>query len=154
MDKLSDLVSFLFLWCALTLFIMGAAFNFDRIIAFALRPLHHRLFPLAHRVARSLRTEPETWDYDRDGSRATHRPSGVVISSGYGHASGVRFVTKVGEWKPNFIARRIVRDALDVVAKAELGNLSASYMEPGSRADQRLLGHDKALGPVDLTKGR
>jgi hypothetical protein len=129
--------------------LMLLVYNFDRVLVLLLRPLHPRLFPLAHRVARSLREEPDQWDYDRDRGRATHRPSGLVVVAGWGDASAVRFTTKVGEWKPSWVERRILRNALDRIARLEVRELSASYMEPEARRDLPLLAHE----PGHVIKG-
>lgn len=126
--------------------LMVLLYRFDRIVSFLLRPLHARLFPLAHRVARSLREEPDAWDYDRAGARAKHRPSGVVVVAGWGEASSVRFVTRVGDYKPGLVERRIVRDALDVVARAELAELANGYMAASPPADRRLIGYEPPIG--------
>ncbi|MFC7738581.1 hypothetical protein ACFQX4_22875 [Roseomonas sp. GCM10028921] len=133
------------LWAA----IMVAVFNFDRITAFLLRPFHHRLFPLAHRIARSLREEPGTWTFERERYRAKHGPSGLSIYTGLADASGLRFETNVGEWKPNFVERRIVRNALNRLARAEVSDLAASYMEPRDRTDRLRLSHE----PEERLKG-
>ena len=139
------LFAFIVLWAA----IMAAVFSFDRITAFLLRPFHHRLFLLAHRVARSLHEEPDTWIFERERYRAKHRSSGLSIHMASADASALRFETNVGEWKPNFVERRIVRNALDRLARAEMSDLAASYMESRDRTDRLRLSHKPENGSKD-----
>ncbi|MCG7363535.1 hypothetical protein MHZ93_19945 [Roseomonas sp. ACRSG] len=132
-------LAILAVWIAGFLFVM---FRPDRVAELALRPFRARLFPLAMQIAESIRQQPEAWTYEPVRLRATHIPSGLVIYTGGAEASGVRFQTRSGEWKPDIVSRRIVRDALDHLVRNEVSDLTRSYMAPQGREAQLRLTHE------------
>lgn len=131
-------LAILALWIAGFLFVM---FRPDRVAEWALRPFRARLFPLAMQIAESIRQQPEAWAYEPHRLRATHIPSGLIIYTGGAEALGVRFQTRSGEWKPDIVSRRIVRDALDQMVREEVSDLARSYMAPQGREAQLRLTH-------------
>jgi hypothetical protein len=125
-------------WFAGFMFVL---FRPDRVAEVALRPFRARLFPLAMQIAESIRQQPEAWTYEPNRLRATHTPSGLMIYTGGAEASGVRFQTRSGEWKPDIVSRRIVRDALDQMVRNEVSDLARSYMAPQDREARLRLTH-------------
>ena len=83
--------------------------------------------------ARSLREEPDLWSYNR--GRTTHGPTGIIICSYGGDTPGLAVETRVGDWKPGAVSRRIIRDALNDRAQHLLRDLAPHYFDPATRAD-------------------
>jgi hypothetical protein len=67
------------------------------------------LFPTAVGLAVSIVSHPEQWSSDK--YHLTHPDIGSIwIGNG---AYGLHLETAMGEWRPNFIERRIIRQAVD-----------------------------------------
>jgi hypothetical protein len=132
---LSNLI-LLALWPLLA-FVM---FQHDLIVTFLLRPVHRRFFPMACAMARSLTDEPELWSYEY--GRTTHLPTGVVIHSSGGGNCEVMLETRVGNWKPSVVSRRIIRTALDQRSRRVMNDLSSNYFDPRNRNNQLRLSYE------------
>jgi hypothetical protein len=83
----------------------------DRVAVFVLRcsGLGPALFPTAVGLAVSIITHPEQWSSDR--YHLTHPDIGSIWIANATY--GLHLETAIGEWRPNFIERRIVRQAVD-----------------------------------------
>jgi hypothetical protein len=127
--------------------IMTVCFHHDVIAGFALRPLHRRCFSLAWWIARSLREEPDLWIYDR--GQTTHGPTGIIIHGYGGDALGLTIETRVGNWKPGAVSRRIIRDALDDRTQRLLRDLAPHYFNPATRANNLRLANQSGLPLVE-----
>jgi hypothetical protein len=114
----------------------------DRVAELALRPVQARLFPLAMQIVESIRQQLEAWTYEPSRLRATHTPSGLMVYTGGAEASDVRFQTCSGEWKPDIVSRRIVREALNQMVHNEVSDLARSYTAPQGREQQFRLNHE------------
>jgi hypothetical protein len=67
------------------------------------------LFPTAVGIAVSITCHPEQWS--SDGYHINHPDIGRIW---IGNAAyGIRVETAFGKWQPNFIERRIIREAVD-----------------------------------------
>lgn len=85
------------------------AANFDRIAVILLRRLGIRLYPTAIGIALLIVNHPEQWSFDRH--RMTHPDLGSIWIAN--DAYGLKVETAMGDWKPNLIERRIIREAVD-----------------------------------------
>src|SRR3954470_20852882 len=84
---------------------------FDRAAVVVLRcsGLGPALFPTAVGIAVSIVTHPEQWSSDKYPRR--HPDIGAIwIANG---AYGGHLETPIGEWRPSFIERRIIRQAIE-----------------------------------------
>jgi hypothetical protein len=107
---------------------MGMLAWHDRVFAWLLQPWHARLFPVACDLARSLRDEPDQWTFERN--QMIHTPTGIKIKAYGGEAFSVELETREGNWKPDMVSRRIIRNALDQRALLLLTELSKTYFVP------------------------
>jgi hypothetical protein len=85
------------------------AANFDRIAVILLRRLGIPLYPTAIGIALLIVNHPEQWSFDRH--RMTHPDLGSIWIAN--DAYGLKVETAMGDWKPNLIERRIIREAVD-----------------------------------------
>jgi hypothetical protein len=131
-------------WFAAFMFVF---FRPDRVAELALRPFRLACSRSPCRLRKasgsSLRLGPTSQTVS-----ARHTPSGLVIYTGGAEALGVRFQTRSGEWKPDIVSRRIVRDAIDQMVRNEVSDLARSYMAPQGREAQLRLTHQ---GPTQLS---
>jgi hypothetical protein len=84
---------------------------FDRVAVIVLRRLGlgMMLFPTAVGIAVSITSHPEQWS--SDGYQIAHSDIGRIW---IGNAAyGIRVETAFGKWQPNWIERRIIREAVD-----------------------------------------
>jgi hypothetical protein len=102
-------------WVAMSLIaaavgsVIAIGANFDRVAVFLLRRLNLPLFPTAISMAMLIIQRPEQWSFDH--YRMSHPDIGSIwIANG---AYGLHVETAIGDWKPNFIERRIIREAVD-----------------------------------------
>jgi hypothetical protein len=113
------------------------------VAAWLLRPFHKRLFPVGHRIARSMRTERGTWAYNPDRLIALHGPSGLEVYVGTGGSHGVRVKTTAGHWEPHPIERRIIASAFNTLAREAARQAAEAHMRAeDDRDDRRLLTHE------------
>ena len=59
-----------------------------------------------------------------------HTPTGVTIQAYGGDAYSVQLETREGNWKPDMVSRRIIRNAMDQRALLLLTELSKTYFVP------------------------
>jgi hypothetical protein len=84
----------------------------DRVAVFILRlsGLGPALYPTAVGIAVSIVTQPEQWAFE--GKYRLNHPD--IGSVWIGNAAyGLHLETAFGEWRPNVIERRIIREAVD-----------------------------------------
>jgi hypothetical protein len=114
---MSDLVAFLIVFSAicatvgLIAAVCTAPFWLDRVAVVVLRcsGLGPALFPTAVGLAVLIVNHPEQWSSDKYYLR--HPDIGSIwIRNG---AYGLHVETAMGEWRPNFIERRIIRQAVN-----------------------------------------
>jgi hypothetical protein len=114
---MKDLVLFLVI-CAtgiagfvLFLATLPQPFWIDRLVVILLRRLGlgMALFPTAVGIAVSIITHPEQWS--SDGNRLIHPDIGRIWIAN--KAWGIHVDTEMGRWEPNWIERRIIREAVD-----------------------------------------
>jgi hypothetical protein len=83
--------------------------HFDRIVVILLRRLRIPLYPTAIGIAVAIVNQPEQWS--SDGYKLSHPDIGSIwIANG---AFGIKLDTNMGKWSPNYIERRIIREAVD-----------------------------------------
>ena len=114
---MKDLVLFLVI-CAtgiagfvLFLATLPQPFWIDRLVVILLRRLGlgMALFPTAVGIAVSIITHPEQWS--SDGDHLIHPDIGTIWIANA--ARGIHVDTEMGRWEPNWIERRIIREAVD-----------------------------------------
>ena len=104
-------MTFLIRWLAFCFLIPGvvaAIMNFDRIAVLALREIETPFFREAWAVAELIYRRSEPWQVDR--YELTHPKVGRI--SHFGYAVGLSVSGPFGEWRPNFIERRIIWNAI------------------------------------------
>lgn len=89
--------------------IVFAARNLDRLIVGIIRRANIPVFSVAVGIAMLIVEHPEQWSFDRH--RMSHPDIGSIWIAN--EAYGLRLETAMGDWKPNFIERRIIREAVD-----------------------------------------
>jgi hypothetical protein len=106
-----DIVVFLFLWCATAVALFASPFWYDRVAVIIVRcsGLGPALYPTAVGIAMSIYNHPEQWS--SDGYTMSHPEIGSIYIGL--HAWALEVTTEMGKWKPNFIERRIIREAVD-----------------------------------------
>jgi hypothetical protein len=114
--------------CGLLGCIILAIVKFDRIAASLMRWFNIRLFPTAVRIAILIFEHPEQWS--SDGHHLSHKVIGSIWISNA--AYGLEVKTDMGTWKPNFIERRIIRDAVDWRIKHFLKNRITQAIQQNS----------------------
>jgi hypothetical protein len=85
------------------------AFNFDRIVVRLLRCSGMPVYPLAVSIAVLIYKHPEQWTCRTH--EMLHPKVGSVWTSN--KAYGLHVDSDFGRWDPNWIERRIIRDAVD-----------------------------------------
>lgn len=86
-----------------------AAYHLDRIAVFVIRRANIPVFRVAVGIAIMIVEHPEQWSFDK---YHMWHPDIGSIWTGNG-AYGVYVETEMGKWQPNFIERRIIREAVD-----------------------------------------
>ena len=82
---------------------------YDRIVVALMRRFNIFLYPTAINIAMLIEQHPEQWSSDRH--RLSHPNVGAIwIANG---AYALRVETAFGDWMPNAIERRIIRNAVD-----------------------------------------
>lgn len=86
----------------------------DRAIVWVLRTFHLFLFPNAIRLAVSLERDTAEWTYRK--YQAEHPKIGTIWIGNCAYGINVKIIAgdETLEWKPNWIERRIIRDAWTV----------------------------------------
>jgi hypothetical protein len=116
---MSEFALFLVVWLALCSLVpcgMLIVMNLDRIVVFVLREIETPLFREAWTIADLICRYPEQWEVE--GRALKHAKIGrVQHSSG---ALGLSVSGPFGEWRPNFIERRIIWDAIAWRQRASL----------------------------------
>jgi len=82
---------------------------FDRIIVALMRCFNIIIFPTAISIAMLILEHPEQWSHDQ--YRMSHPDIGSIWIANESY--GLKVETAFGDWIPNFIERRIIRDAVD-----------------------------------------
>lgn len=105
---------FLIFWaisCAALACLATSPYWLDRVIVFLLRTCRIYAFPSAIRVAMSLEQHPEQWKFSK--YEASHPTIGSV--SFYVGAASLHLDFEGIEWRPNWIERRIIFNAVRLV---------------------------------------
>jgi hypothetical protein len=86
-----------------------AIIHYDRVVVTFLRYTGLHLYPTAINIAMLIIEHPTQWTHDKYYMR---HPvvGGIWICN---EAYGLHIETEFGDWKPNVIERRIIRDAVD-----------------------------------------
>jgi hypothetical protein len=84
------------------------AFNADRIVVALVAYSGLPLFPLAMSIANLVYQKPDEWS--AGSHKMTHRKVGSIWTANCAH--GLHVETDFGCWKPNWIERRIIYDAV------------------------------------------
>jgi hypothetical protein len=142
-----DMVGSVALWAILTFVCVSLIMMPDRVFAMVTRPLHRRLFPLACTIARSLRDDRGAWAYNPSCKTFAHGPSGIVVYSGLGGSGTIRVKTEAGFWEPGLVERRIIADATNKLARAEVERAAETHMHAadGGATDRPLLTHEPGV---------
>jgi len=98
---------------------------------FGWRWISRRLAPEAHRLATSLRREPDAWQFDGCRGTHTHLASGIVLRS---CAGIIEIVTRRGAWRPTGLGYCLLSEALDSVPRRLIADLAPTYLDDGDRA--------------------
>jgi hypothetical protein len=88
---------------------IALVYNADRIIVAVLRRTGLPVYPLAVSIAVLIFEHPEQWS-GTEHTMSHPKVGSIWISNG---VSFTRIKSEFGEWKPNWIERRIIRDAVD-----------------------------------------
>jgi hypothetical protein len=123
-----DILGFVTVWAIVSFVFAALVMMPDRVFAMVTRPLHRRLFPLAYMIARSLRDDRETWAYDASRTTFAHGPSGIVVYAGLAVTGTIRVTTKTGVWEPGRVEQRIIADATNRLARAEVERAAKTHM--------------------------
>jgi hypothetical protein len=83
--------------------------HFDRIAVAVIRSMHLPVCQTAVGIAILIVEHPEQWSCDQH--RLSHRDIGSIWIANA--AYGLHVDTAMGKWTPNFIERRIIREAVD-----------------------------------------
>jgi hypothetical protein len=143
-----DGLFFFILWGTFSVLVGFVWMSPARVAAWLIRPFHGRLFPLAHRIARSMRLDRGTWAYDAGRKTISHGPSKLEVHIGYGGSSGIRVNTGAGFWEPNPIERRIIADAFNTLTREEARRAVETHMPATDDGPERPMLTHEPMDPV------
>jgi len=127
-DTMFIMMSTLAVICFLGLFL---PMYWDHVVVWFLRTARIYAFPVAINIAMSIEHHPEQWN--SDGYRLSHPIVGSIWTGN--EAYGLHIETPFGDWKPNKIERRIIRNAVDwrqkEYVKGRLGMAMQKIQLPG-----------------------
>src|SRR5690349_5121824 len=108
MSAIVPCVLFLLVWLCIGLVAL-VIMNFDRIAVWVIRGFQLPLYPTAVGIAILVVERPEQWS--SDPYHLSHPDIGSIWIANA--AYGLHIETDIGKWEPNFIERRIIREAVD-----------------------------------------